>query len=80
MVKLVQNKWHWPILKKTKIKNCMINIHKNTKKTGIKPILELNSTSFMLNNFVSGKNIKKVTTILKKWPPVGRVGGSGGDF
>ena len=38
----------------------MFIIYKNGNKTGIQPILKLNSTSFMFNNIFCEINIKKV--------------------
>ena len=68
-----QNKLFYVILKNQTSKNqkfviaCLLFI-KTEKKT---EFLKLNYTSFMLNNFFDGMNIKKVIPISKMLPPWG---------
>ena len=45
-----------------KSKICRLHVNKNGKKTGMQPILKLNSTSCLSNNYIFRMNIKKVTT------------------
>ena len=51
--------WKWK-LKNLKFVNCTFIIYKNGNKTSIQPILKLNSTSFMFNNFFCEMKGKKV--------------------